>query len=150
MALQPDILVTRPDWPDVLLVVELRTDRVDSENPDAELKVYMARMQCPAGMLVTPDWTRFYRHSYLDRIPEAIELAGECGTRELFGPALGKGPLQEELLYFVVQQWLGNLRAGEVEYWPESVRNAIWANILPSVLKGEVRAGGPWRIKTGS
>jgi hypothetical protein len=132
------------------VVVELRPDRVDAENPDEDLKVYMARMSCPAGMLVTPDWTRFYRHTYLDRTPEAIQVEGECGTRELFGLVLGKGPLEEELLFFVVQQWLENLRTHYREPWPESARDAIQRTIFPEVLVGEVRAGGPRWLKTTS
>jgi hypothetical protein len=83
-------------------------------------------------------------------MPESIEMVGECTTHELFGPILGRGPVQEPHLFLVVQQWLENLRAGDVESWPESAREAIWANVLPSVLAGIVRAGGPRWLKTGS
>ena len=55
MAFQPDILVTSPDEPRVRLVIEAKVTLLNLEQAEADLKRYMVHMQCPIGMLITPE-----------------------------------------------------------------------------------------------
>ena len=143
MPLRPDIVVTRPDSPEVLLVVEVEANVADQKSADAALKSYMVHMSCPVGMLVDPEQVRFYRNRYTDYGPQSVEMIGECPTGELLG-ALIPADLER-----TVEEWLDSLRAGDDRSWPAAVSEAIESSVLPVVSSGVVRAGGPrWR-RTG-
>jgi hypothetical protein len=53
MAFQPDIIVTGSDG--VILVVEAKASLPDLEVSEEQLKRYMSGMQCPTGLLITPE-----------------------------------------------------------------------------------------------
>lgn len=143
MPFRPDIVVTGPDSPEILLVVELRGDSGGLNSTEAALKSYMAQMNCPTGMLVIPEQIRFYRNRYTDYAPQTVEMIGECATGELLG-TLPQG--SESDLERRVEDWLESLRTGGGRPWPASVRGAIESSVLPAVNGGVVRAGGPrWR-----
>jgi hypothetical protein len=140
-----DIVVTRPDSPEVLLVVEVKGNVADQKSTEASLKSYMVHMSCPVGMLVTPEQVRFYRNRYTDYAPQTIEMIGECPTRELLG-TLPRRAMTESDLEGPVEEWLESLRLGGELSWPSAVREAIESSVLPVVSGGVVRAGGPrWR-----
>ena len=145
MTLRPDIVVTRPDSPEVLLVAEIKKGNVTDQNSaEAALKSYMVHMSCPVGMLVTPERVRFYRNRYTDYRPQTVEMIGECPTGELLGPLI-QG-VSESDLERPVEDWLESLRVGGDRTWPSAVREAIESSVLPAVGAGIVRAGGPrWR-----
>jgi hypothetical protein len=135
MPLRPDIVVTRPDSPEILLVVEVKRNVADQKSAEAALKSYMVHMSCPVGMLVTPEQVRFYRNHYTGYEPQTIEMIGECPTGELLGK-LPRGAVAESDLERPVEEWP----------WPVAVREAIESSVLPLVSAGIVRAGGPrWR-----
>ena len=145
MPLRLDIVVTRPDSPEVLLVVEVKGSVADQKSTEAALKSYMVHMSCPVGMLVTPEQVRFYRNRYTDYAPQTIEMIGECPTRELLG-TLPRRAMTESDLEGPVEEWLERVRLGAELSWPPSVREAIESSVLPVVSGGVVRAGGPrWR-----
>jgi hypothetical protein len=150
MTLRPDIVVTRPDSPEVLLVVEIKAGPVDVKSVEEQLKRYMVHMSCPVGMLVTDAETRFYRNRYTDYEPDNIEMIGSCTTGELLGKMPTTSIGRESYLESPVEEWLDSLRVGNGRTWPPSVREAIESSVLPVVVGGVVRAGGPrWR-RTGS
>jgi hypothetical protein len=145
MPLRPDILVTRTDSPEVLLVVEVKSAVSDRKSSEAALKSYMVHMSCPVGMLVTPEQVRFYRNRYVDYAPQTIEMVGECPTSELLS-AFPKDAVRESELERSVEEWLEALRVGGDRSWPPAVREAVESSVLPIVSDGTVRAGGPrWR-----
>jgi hypothetical protein len=156
MPLGSDIVVTRPDSPDVLLVAEVKLGRAipGSSTPaatstaEAQLKEYMVRSNCAVGMLVTLDFTRIYRNRYTRRDPGAVETPGECRTEQLLGAL--PGLVSEAYLVERVEQWLESLQRSDSRTWPAEVHEAIESSVLPAVLGGMVRAAGPrWR-RTGS
>jgi hypothetical protein len=150
MPLWPDIVVTRPDSPEVLLAVEAKAVVTDVKSAEAQLKAYMVHMSCPVGMLVTWEQTRFYRNRYTDYEPQTVEMIGACATSELLGPMPAKSSLADSYLERLVEEWLESLRVDARRLWPSSVREAIEASVLPVVIGGVVRAAGPrWR-RTGS
>jgi hypothetical protein len=59
MAFRPDIVVTGPDG--VMLVVEVKTSLPNLQHSEEQLKRYMIGMQCPTGVLVTPERMWVYR-----------------------------------------------------------------------------------------
>jgi hypothetical protein len=146
MTLWPDIVVTRPDSPEILLVVEVK-GTADKKRSEGALKSYMVHVSCPVGMLVTPEQVRFYRNRYTDYGPQAVELIAECPTSELLGTVPQKALAESELeLERSVEERLERLQAGSDQSWPSAVREAIESSVLPAVSGGIVRAGGPrWR-----
>ena len=151
MPLRPDIVVTKPDSPDVLLVVELKTGGGPPEDLEEQLKGYMAHSGCPAGMLVTLDVTRFFRNRYTGYGTESVEIVGECPTSDLFGDFPERVPQRGSFLEERVERWLENLQQGTTQSWPSAVREAVESGVLPAVLGGVIRAGGPrWLRRTGS
>jgi hypothetical protein len=149
MPLWPDILVTKPDSPEMQLVVAVKARGIDEDRTEVELKAYMAQLSCPVGMFVTPEQTRFYRNRYTDYGPQAIEMIGECPTAALLGGLAGT-PVSESYLEQRVLQWLERLQAGASQSWPPSVREAVDSSVLPVVLGGVIQSGGPRLRKTGS
>jgi hypothetical protein len=149
-AIVADIVVTTPDSPDVLLVVEVTVNTEALMDIESQLKTYMAHTSCPAGMLVTRETERFYRNRYTHHDHETVERLGECPTVELLGGLQTRLPIAESYLEERVEQWLDSLRQSGNQTWPSTVQEAIEACLLPAVLGGVIRAGGPrWR-KTGS
>ena len=145
MPLRPDIVVTRPDSPEILLVVEVRRNTAEQKSSEAALKTYMVRMSCSVGMLVTSEQVRFYRNGYTDYAPQTIEIIGECPTWELLGTT-PQETWTESDLEREVEEWLESLRTGGEGRWPSAVREAVESSVLPAVSGGTVRAGGPrWR-----
>jgi len=145
MVLRPDIVVTRSDSPEVLLVVEVCGRTVDTKSIEAALRGYMVHISCPVGMLVTPERVRFFRNRYTDYSPQTVVLIGECPAVELLGP-IPQGAATESDLEYRVEEWLESLRLGGDRTWPPAVREAIESSVLPVVSGGIVRAAGPrWR-----
>jgi Putative restriction endonuclease len=149
MPFWPDIVVTKSDSPEVLLTVEVKASSTDVLDSERQLKAYMASTGCPAGMLVTPEQTRFYRNRYTEYGPESVQTLGETATSALL-EGIPRQAVTEEYLARRAEEWLESLRLQTQQSWPPSVREPIESIILPIVLGGSVRAGGPrWR-KTGS
>jgi hypothetical protein len=146
MPVSPDIVVTKPDLPEIVLAVEIKLARVPPQVAAAQLKGYMARQSCPLGMLVTPDDTFFLRNPFTGYDAETILNAGECRTKDL----LGAVPATEEELELRVEQWLESLPAQERRSWPASAQEAMEFLVIPAVTGAIVRAAGPrWR-RSGS
>lgn len=145
MVLRPDIIVTKPDSPEILLVVEIKTNGFEIESAETALKRYMADTSCPVGMLVTADQTLFYRNRFNGVGPQAIDQIGECLTRELTSGALLRTASESDL-EALIEEWLEGLPTAGGQSWPLSAREAIESSVIPVVIGGMVRAGGPrWR-----
>src|SRR2546423_8485963 len=76
MSSQPDILVTAPDSPNILLVVEVHLHLTDIEKNESALKHYMFQMGVPVGMLVSPKLMAIYRHRYREYSEKSVERIG--------------------------------------------------------------------------
>jgi len=150
MPLSPDIVVTKPDLPEILLAVEVKGGAADIQNVEDQLKAYMVYMDCPVGMLVTFEQTRFYRNRYTGNEPQTVEGTGACATSELLGPLPARSSLAELYLERLVIEWLESLRVMDGRgSWPASAREAIESSVLPVVIEGVVRASGSRQRRTG-
>jgi len=150
MGPQADIVVTKPDSPEVLLVAEIKIGRTEIHRVENQIKTYMTSLSCPVGLLVTPEETRFYRNPFTAYDAETVELIGTCVTSELLGALPPAQLLTESHLEQLVERWLEGLRTTTPTTWPAAVQQAIESSVLPVVLEGVVRAAGPrWR-RTGS
>ncbi len=146
----PDIVVTKPDSPEVLLAVEVKNGAGDVLVAETRIKDYMVHQSCPVGMLVTAEDTSFFRNPYTGYEAETIQKIAECRTNELLGGMPDKAAITESYLALRVEQWLESLPASGRRVWPPSVAEAIESLVLPSVAGGIIRATGPrWR-RTGS
>jgi hypothetical protein len=140
MGFQPDILVTSPDAPRVTLVIEAKVHLPDFDRTEAQLKQYMVGMQCPIGMLITPERMWLYRDSYTSRTPDSIERVGEYNIKSLWREP---PPAQETLFEAFVQHRLEDLARRPALELPNDLRGALREYILPAIMTGEVRAAHP-------
>src|SRR5260370_37889864 len=141
MPLSPDIVVTKPDLPEILLAVEGKGGAADIQNAEVQLKAYMVYMDCPVGMLVTFEETRFYRNRYTGNEPQTVEGTGVCATSELLGPLPARSSLAELYLERLVIEWLGGLWGlGGRGSWPAPCRGAVGSRGLSGGFQWVVRA----------
>ena len=138
MAFEPDIIVTGPDG--IALVLEAKTRLPNLQNSEEQLKEYMIGMQCPTGVLVTPEHMWVYRDRYTARSPESIQRVGEFDTKDIWRhPPPADGTLFETF----VQQWLERLAHEPAQDLPRNVREALSEYVVPAVANGDVRAAHP-------
>ncbi|HXA03421.1 MAG TPA: hypothetical protein VNY30_01210 [Bryobacteraceae bacterium] len=140
MAFQPDILVTSPDEPRVTLVIEAKLHLPDLDRTEAQLKQYMVGMQCPIGMLITPERMWLYRDSYTTRAPDSIQRVGEYNIKSLWREP---PPVQETRFEAFVQRRLEDLARTPSLELPSDLRDALEEYILPAITTGDVRAAHP-------
>jgi hypothetical protein len=138
MAFEPDILITTPDG--ITLVVEAKTALRDLERTEEDLKQYMIGMQCPVGLLITPERMWLYRDFYTARSPVSVKRVGEFNARPMWRQP---PPSQGEAFEVFVQQWLEDLAKQPTGEFPEELRDALREYVLPAVVGGEVRAAHP-------
>ena len=136
MTFQPDIIVTGPDG--VTLVVEAKASLPNLERTEEQLRNYMIGMQCPTGILVTPERMWVYRDLYAS--PPNIERVYEFEMRSLWPQPPPADAASFELF---VQQWLEHLNQQPTQGLPRKVAEAFWEYVLPAVGSGEVRAAHP-------
>ena len=138
MDFQPDILITTPDG--VTLVAEAKVNLPNLERTEEQLKRYMVGMQCPIGLLITPERLWLYRDSYTTLSPQSVQRVGEFSARPLWRHL---PPLQEAAFEIYVQQWLEYLANQPINELPKELREALQEYVLPAVAAGEVRAAHP-------
>jgi hypothetical protein len=133
MSLQSRILVTSQDSYELWLVASVQGTAADLPSEETELKAYMARRNCPLGMLVTPERAHFYLNNYTDYTPKSVELIAECPTIDLLE---APEKVVEPYLEHFVQEWLESLAGGARWVWPPAVREAIEFDVIPMITGG--------------
>jgi|ERR1035438_1907698 hypothetical protein len=139
MPFEPDIVVTNPGDSRVTLVVDAKIALPDLQQTELGLKIYMCLLQCPTGLLVTPDRMWLYQDRYTSRSPESVELVDSFNLK----PVWEDPPTQETRFETFVQHWLEDLPGQPAEHLPKELRNAVREYILPAVVHGDVRAAHP-------
>jgi hypothetical protein len=138
LAFQPDIIVTGPDG--VMLVVEAKASLPNLELSEELLKRYMSGMQCPTGVLITPEHIWVYRDLYTTRTPQSIQRVGDFDTKGLWRQS---PPAEATLFEVFVQQWLERLAQQPAQELPANVSRTFREYVVPAVMNGEVRAAHP-------
>ncbi len=138
MAFQPDIIITTPDG--IMLVIEAKVYVSNLERTEEDLKQYMFGMQCPVGLLITPERMWLYRDSYTTRSPQSVQRVGEFDPKPLWQQP---PPSQGAAFEMFVQQWLEDLGKLPDRNLPNELREAIREYVLPAVTAGDVRAAHP-------
>jgi len=138
MSFEPDILVTTPDG--VSVVIEVKATLANLDRTEEQLKRYMVGMQCPVGLLLTPDRMLLYKDSYSDRSPSSIQRVGEFDAKGLWKQPPPTDPLLFERF---VQHWLEESGRRPHSELPEDLRRAFEEHIDPALAAGEVRAAHP-------
>ena len=138
MAFRPDILVTTPDG--VVLVIEAKVTLPDLERSEQQLREYMVGMQCPVGLLITPERMWLYRDFYTARSPQSVQRVGEFNARALWDK---QPPTEGALFESFVQRWLEGLARRPAEELPDEVRESLREYVLPALTGGDVRAAHP-------
>ncbi len=139
MAFTPDVIVTTDYSPaTIALVAEAKGAAANLEEAGRQLKEYMLLMGCPVGIIFTPQVLRIYKHRFLGRTQDSIELVGDFPSGELLEtrePVAGPESAVESALL----GWLDELaRTGQVAVSDQRLRFAINEHILPAVSGGLV------------
>ena len=140
MEFQPDILVTSPDEPRVSVVIEAKLGLPNFDRTEVELKQYMVDMQCPIGMLITPERMWLYRDSYVTRSPDSIQRVGEYNIKSLWREP---PPTQAGRFQAFVQHRLEDLAKAPAQELPGDLHDALREYILPAITSGDLRAAHP-------
>lgn len=106
------------------------------DRTEAELKHYMVSMQCPIGMLITPERMWLYRDSYTTRTADSIHRVGEYNIKTLWREP---PPAQGSRFEAFVQQRLEGLATTPAQEFPSDLRDALREYILPAIATGDVR-----------
>jgi len=145
MAFNPDIVVTEPGSADVLLIVEAKTTSSWSQS-EPKLKQYMWEMSCPVGLFASPRTIVLYRNRFTGYSDDSVQKLGEYPSPHswiTFEKRKSGAEFETR-----VQSWLEMLRNNfATEEVTRETREALSEYVLPSLLKGEVRAAGP-RVTT--
>ncbi len=138
MAFQPDIIITTPDG--ISLVAEAKVTLPNLKRTEEDLKQYMVGMQCPIGLLITPERMWLYRDSYTTRSSQSVQRVGVFVLRPLWRRP---PPSQGAPFEIFVQQWLEDLANQPTKELPDGLREALREYVLPAVTSGDVRAAHP-------
>ena len=136
MTFQPDIIVTGPDG--VTLVAEARVSLPNLERTEEQLRHYMFGMQCPTGILITPQRMWVCRDLYSS--PPNVERVGEF---DMSGVWQRRPPTDAASFELFVQQWLERVPQQPIKDLPHDVVEVLREYIMPAVASGDVRAAHP-------
>jgi hypothetical protein len=138
MPFQPDILITTPHG--IAVVVDAMVSLPDLECTEEELKRYMFGMQCPVGLLITPDRLWLYRDFFTAYSPESVQRVGEFDAGRLWSQPPPTDPVRFETF---VQLWIESLGQEQPRETPKDLRDALQEHVLPALTDGDVRAAHP-------
>lgn len=152
MSFEPDILVTAPDSPRILLVVEAKYRLKDISEIESPLKRYMVKMGAPVGLLISPESIAIYRDRYIRHSEQSVERIGlfklprSHHLSQFSLEQAGRSADARAALAFEesVQNWLERLQATNTldDFSPEA-SDAISEYVLPALHEGEIRAAHP-------
>lgn len=139
MAFTPDVIVTTDYSPaTIALVAEAKGTAANLDEVALRLKQYMLWMNCPVGIIFTPQVLRIYKDRFLGRTQDSIEMVGDFPTGELFN-ARQQVVVSESAVESTLFQWLDELaHTGQVRVSNQRLRSAIDEHILPAISGGRV------------
>jgi hypothetical protein len=100
----------------------------------------MVGMQCPIGMLITPERMWLYRDSYTTRAPDSIQRVGEFNVKSLWREP---PPAQGARFEAFVQNRLEELAKFPAPELSSDLREALREHVLPAITTGNVCAAHP-------
>ena len=100
----------------------------------------MVRMQCPIGMLITPERMWLCRDSYTTRAPDSVQRIGEYNIKSLWREP---PPTQGTTFEAFVQHRLEDLATTAAPELAADLRDALREYVLPAITTGNVRAAHP-------
>ena len=98
----------------------------------------MIGMQCPTGILITPERIWLYRDLYTS--PPTV---GQIGEFEMHGLWPHPPPLEPASFEGFVQEWLERLTQQPIDKLPQRIGKVFREYVFPAIEAGEVRAAHP-------
>jgi hypothetical protein len=143
-----DLIVLAKDYPELRLVVELKSavsQPLDQDLAVQQLARYMWGANCHYGLLVTPTSTYVLRDDFVTSGPGAIHVTDVLPTGTLLR-RLGRPvpeTLSEQQLEALVAEWLTRLSSSYEAVLPEDteVTRAFFPDIVGAVAEGRVVPG---------
>lgn len=135
------------------LVVEVKLLPSASPSDEVQLKAHMAGARIPTGLLVDMTFVAIFRDMFRDYSPASIERVGSIATSKFpdLQSFLLSGSRSEAGFEDAVQRWLIQLRNRYVHGYAQGFDSdpLILEHVIPALLSGEIRAGGP-RMSVGA
>jgi len=147
MPFRPDIVVTEPDSPRILLVVETKAQPQDLSQMGSQMKRYMVQMSCPLGLLVTPAEIVLYKDRYVGRTEDSVEQIGRYSAPSPWQEWRSRRDWEFE---GVVRSWLDRVRSSKrIRDFPPEAADALASYLLPALSAGVIRGAGPHEQPAG-
>jgi hypothetical protein len=147
MAFVPDIVVTGPDTPHVLVAVEAKTEAGEAQfqRVAREIRQYLFRMSSPVGLVVFPERLWVFHNTYAGTDESAIEQLGPYDLPNILWENAGVAPQVKGLQFeAAVQTWLEHLaKTHNIENASPDLNSALETYLFPALNLGIVRAAGP-------
>jgi hypothetical protein len=145
MPFVPDIVVTGPDSPRILVAVEAKTDETQFEDAAKQIRYYLSRMSRPLGLIVFPARVWVFRNTYSGLDESAVQQLGPFELpKDLWEPTSYSPGSSEARFEEAVQDWLERLATAHDTGKNSSEFQSILEQwVLPSLTSGVVRAAGP-------
>lgn len=143
--MHPDLIVFAKDFPEVRLVVEVKSTITAPSADDPSLKQltrYMWGANCHHGLFITPSKTYVLRDDFTVAGPDAIRVTDVLPTRTLFS-RLGRSypePIGEQQLEILTREWLERLTTSYDAVLPDNpeVMRAFFPDLVGAVAEGRV------------
>src|ERR1700722_19171895 len=144
---QTDLTVFARDYPEVRLVLEVKSSLSSPPEDDPAVKQVIRNMwgaNCHYGLIVTPATTFILRDDFSSTGPESIRLTDRIPTAKLLSRV--NGPVREsisgEQLERLAREWLQRLATSYEEALPDDpeIVRALFPDIVSAVADGRVVA----------
>ena len=140
-----DLMVFAKDYPEVRLVVEVKSTPPSPQHLDAVVKQvarYMWGANCHYGLIFTPATTYVLRDDFTTQGPDSIRVSDALSTEKLLG-RLGMraaGNVSGREFEMLVRQWLELLTTSYEAALPDDpeVTKALFPDIVSAVAEGRV------------
>jgi hypothetical protein len=145
MPFVPDIVVTGPDTPRVLVAVEAKADEAQFQRVAREIRQYLFRMSSPVGLVVFPERLWVFHNTYTGTDESAIEQLGPYDLPNILWENAGVGPqVKGRQFEAAVQAWLEHLaKTHDINNASPDLHSALETYVFPALNLGIVRAAGP-------
>jgi len=140
-----DFVVFAKDYPEVRLIVEVKSSVVTPRNDDPTIQQLVQEMwsaNCHYGLIVTPHETFVLRDDFSKPGPESIRVSDSLPTATLFSRI--ESPLPNmtngRQLEWITREWLVRLTESYEDALPDdpAVTKALFPEIVGAVSEGRV------------
>ncbi len=140
-----DLTVFARDYPEALLIVEVKPAAAAPPDEDSSVKHVARRMwgaNCHYGLVMTPATTYVLRDDFNSSGPEAMHVTDVLSTAKLLSRVAfsGTAPIPQPQLAFFAREWLQQLTSFQEAALPDDadVVRGFFPDLVAAVADGRV------------